>query len=115
VSAAEQDASTGPRAVELVERVGRGDPSAEEEVADAYRRRILLMMLSRTRERAVAEDLTQEALIAVLGALRNGQVEPGVPLGPLTRLLSGRGSQRVRGFPKPRPQRARLPRAGWRA
>ena len=70
MSAAEQDASTGLRAVELVERVGRGDPSAEEEVAGAYRRRILLMMLSRTRERAVAEDLTQEALIAVLGALR---------------------------------------------
>jgi RNA polymerase sigma-70 factor (ECF subfamily) len=81
VSAAEQEASAAARAAELVERVRRGDASAEDEVAGAYRRRILLMMLSRTRDPPIAEDLTQEALIAVLGALRSGQVREPERLG----------------------------------
>jgi len=81
VTTAESEASPGTLAAELVERVRVGDRAAEDEVAGSYRRRILLMMLSRTRDRSVAEDLAQETLIAVLGALRAGQVREPERLG----------------------------------
>jgi RNA polymerase sigma-70 factor (ECF subfamily) len=81
VTTAEPDTSPAELAAGLVERVRGGDRAAEDEVAGSYRRRILLMMLSRTRDRAVAEDLTQETLIAVLRALRAGEVREPERLG----------------------------------
>jgi RNA polymerase sigma factor (sigma-70 family) len=81
VTAAERGATLGNEPAALVARVQQGDATAEEEVARAFRRRVLVMMLSRTRERAVADDLTQETLIAVLRALRSGQVREPERLG----------------------------------
>jgi RNA polymerase sigma factor (sigma-70 family) len=81
VTAAERGATLGNEPAALVARVQQGDATAEEEVARAFRRRVLVMMLSRTRDRAVADDLTQETLIAVLRALRSGQVREPERLG----------------------------------
>jgi RNA polymerase sigma-70 factor (ECF subfamily) len=62
----------------LVERIQSGDERAESELTQLYNQRIFVMALARTRDREVARDLTQDVLIAVLQALRNGQMrEPG--------------------------------------
>ena len=58
----------------LTERIRQGDPSAEDEFARLFSERLLMMMLARVRDREAARDLTQEAMLAVLQALRNGHV-----------------------------------------
>jgi RNA polymerase sigma-70 factor (ECF subfamily) len=58
----------------LVERIAAGEPAAEAELAERFDRRLQVMMAVRTRERETARDLAQEALIAVLAALRKGQL-----------------------------------------
>jgi len=58
----------------LVGRVRAGDVGAEEELVRAYRRGVLAIAAARTRDREAALDLTQEVLIAVLKALREGQL-----------------------------------------
>ena len=58
----------------LVARIRAGDPLAEEEFVTAYRQPVLLIAAERTRVREAAKDLAQETLIAVLKALREGQL-----------------------------------------
>jgi RNA polymerase sigma-70 factor, ECF subfamily len=58
----------------LAERVRKGDPSAEDELVRIFRARVLVMMCARTREPDAARDLCQDVLIAVLCALRQGQL-----------------------------------------
>jgi RNA polymerase sigma-70 factor (ECF subfamily) len=58
----------------LAERVRKGDPSAEDELVRIFRARVLVMMRARTREPDTARDLCQDVLIAVLRALRQGQL-----------------------------------------
>jgi RNA polymerase sigma-70 factor, ECF subfamily len=58
----------------LAERVRNGDPSAEEELVRIFRARVLVMMRARTQEPDAARDLCQDVLIAVLCALRQGQL-----------------------------------------
>jgi RNA polymerase sigma-70 factor (ECF subfamily) len=58
----------------LVERIAAGDAAAESELAVRFDGRLRAMMSVRTRDREAARDLAQEALIAVLGALRKGQL-----------------------------------------
>lgn len=58
----------------LAERVRKGDPSAEEELVRVFRARVLVMMRARTQEPDAARDLCQDVLIAVLCALRQGQL-----------------------------------------
>ncbi len=58
----------------LVARVRAGDSHAEEELVGLYRRRVLVIATARTHDPEAARDLTQEVLIAVLRALREGQV-----------------------------------------
>ena len=58
----------------LVERIAAGEPAAEAELAERFDRRVRIMMAVRTRDRDAAQDLAQETLIAVLGALRKGQL-----------------------------------------
>src|SRR5215468_11211998 len=60
--------------VDLVPRIQAGDPLAEEEFVKRYRRGLLVIAGVRTRDREAARDLTQEILIAVLKALREGQL-----------------------------------------
>jgi RNA polymerase sigma-70 factor (ECF subfamily) len=67
-------ADDGERLRRLVERIAAGEPAAEAELAERFDRRIRVMMGVRTRDRDAAQDLAQETLIAVLGALRKGQL-----------------------------------------
>jgi RNA polymerase sigma-70 factor, ECF subfamily len=68
------DADAGGEDRRLVERIAAGEPAAEAELAERFDRRVRIMMAVRTRDRDAAQDLAQETLIAVLGALRKGQL-----------------------------------------
>lgn len=59
----------------LSEAVQRGDPGADEALVQTFRERLWLMMLARTRDHGAAGELVQDVLLAVLMALRNGQVQ----------------------------------------
>ncbi len=58
----------------LVRRIGAGDRSAEDELAERFRRRVLAMSVARTRDGEAARDLAQEILLSVLQALREGKL-----------------------------------------
>ena len=58
----------------LAERVRQRDPVAESDLVRLFQRPIFLMLASRTRDTEAARDLTQEVLLAVLNALRGGQL-----------------------------------------
>jgi RNA polymerase sigma-70 factor, ECF subfamily len=58
----------------LAQRIRDGDRSAEEELVQTYRRRVLVIANVRTRDREAAHDLTQEIFIVVLQALRQGRL-----------------------------------------
>ena len=64
----------------LVQRILSGDRSAEDELASAYRRGVFAIAVARTRDREAALDLTQEILIAILKALREGQLRESAKL-----------------------------------
>ena len=69
----EANAAT-PAPALLAHRILSGDRSAEDELAITYRRGVFVIAVARTRDREAAADLTQEVLIAVLKALREGQL-----------------------------------------
>ena len=58
----------------LPERIRQGDPAAETELVNQFSQRIFVMGLVRTRDREVARDLAQDVLLAVITALRKGQL-----------------------------------------
>jgi RNA polymerase sigma factor (sigma-70 family) len=58
----------------LVARIRERDPAAEEDLVNFFLPRIYTMLVTRTRDREAARDLTQDVLLSVLGALRNGQL-----------------------------------------
>jgi RNA polymerase sigma factor (sigma-70 family) len=58
----------------LVERVAQGDRAAEAQLAEYLTPRIRVMMRAKTRDAELARDLTQDAVIEVLKALRRGQL-----------------------------------------
>jgi len=66
--------------LDLATRIQAGDRAAEEEFVNAYRRGIMVIATVRTRDRETARDLTQEILIAVLKALREGQLREATKL-----------------------------------
>lgn len=68
------DASSRADDRDLARRIGDGDPAAEALLVERYRRRVELMILSRTRDRELAADLVQEAMIALLQAVRTDRV-----------------------------------------
>jgi RNA polymerase sigma-70 factor (ECF subfamily) len=74
------DDGSGSYAVALVDRIGRGDPTAEEQFVKRFRPRILSLVIARTRQSSDAEDLTQDVLLAVLRALRQGNLNEGAKL-----------------------------------
>jgi RNA polymerase sigma-70 factor (ECF subfamily) len=83
----------------LVERIAAGDAGAESELAARFDARLRTMMAVRTRDREAARDLAQEAMIAVLGALRKGQLReaerlPGFVHGTARNVLNGYFRQR---------------------
>lgn len=72
-----QGASIPPRheaAQTLAQRILAGDRTAETELVSTYRRSVFVIASARTHDREAARDLTQDVLIAVLRALREGQL-----------------------------------------
>jgi RNA polymerase sigma factor (sigma-70 family) len=65
---------TGQQQSLLAERIRRHEPSAEEELVRIFRDRILFLVRMRTHDAGVAQDLTQDVLLAVVLALRDGQL-----------------------------------------
>jgi RNA polymerase sigma-70 factor (ECF subfamily) len=98
---ADRSGADGDREVlrRLVERIAAGDPAAEAELALRFDQRLRIMMVVRTRDRETARDLAQEALIAVLAALRKGQLRepeklPGFVHGTARNVLNNYFRQR---------------------
>jgi RNA polymerase sigma factor (sigma-70 family) len=61
----------------LAERIRKGEPSAEEEFVRLFSPRIAFLARIRTRDREAARDLTQDVMLAVVLAVRNGQLRAG--------------------------------------
>lgn len=75
------DLSTPAAQAALAAGILAGDPAAEQALAVHYRRRVLLMMLARLRDRDAAEELAQDTMLAVIAALRKGQLRQAESLG----------------------------------
>jgi RNA polymerase sigma factor (sigma-70 family) len=58
----------------LAERVRCRESSAEEELVRLFSDRVGFLVLARTRDPEAARDLTQDVMLAVVRALRNGHV-----------------------------------------
>jgi len=58
----------------LVQRIRAGDSAAEAELYGAFYRGVFLIATVRTRDSEAARDLTQDVFLAVLGAVRAGQL-----------------------------------------
>lgn len=58
----------------IAERMERGERAAESEFVELYRRRVTALVMGRLHDTVAAEDLTQEILMAVLIAVRNGRL-----------------------------------------
>lgn len=92
----------------LVERVRSGDRAAEAELVAIFQSRVHCMVLARTRNLETARELTQEAILHTLHALRNGQVRqadslPAFIHGVTRNLIAGhrRSTQRTATEPLP--------------
>ncbi|HET7698351.1 MAG TPA: sigma-70 family RNA polymerase sigma factor [Vicinamibacterales bacterium] len=65
----------------LVERIRAGDVSAEETLVRIFRDRVAFFAIARTRDPEAARDLTQDVMLAVVRALRSGQLRDADRLG----------------------------------
>jgi RNA polymerase sigma factor (sigma-70 family) len=92
-----------PRDGELAARIQSGDPVAEELLVNQYRRSILLIATVRTRDREAAHDLSQEILMAVLQALRAGQLREAEKL---SAFIHGTARNLINNFLRTRSRRA---------
>ncbi len=59
----------------LNERIRQGDALAETELVHEFSHRIFVMGVVRTHDREAARELVQDVLMAVIGALRKGQLQ----------------------------------------
>ena len=59
----------------LAERIRQGDASAETELVREFTQRIFVMGVVRTHDRETARELVQDVLMAVISALRKGQLQ----------------------------------------
>ena len=67
--------ATGARELRsLAERIRQGDASAETELVREFAQRIFVMAVVRTHDRETARELVQDVLMAVIVALRKGQL-----------------------------------------
>jgi RNA polymerase sigma factor (sigma-70 family) len=65
----------------LAERIQAGDSSAEEELVRLYSRGLFAIAKARTGDVETARDLTQQALLETLKALRRGELREADKLG----------------------------------
>jgi len=75
-------ALTASEQTALVERIADGDRAAEERVAALFSPAIQAMARARTRGAVEAQDVCQDVLLAVITALRQGQLRDSTRLGP---------------------------------
>ncbi len=66
---------------DLVARIRRGDPAAEDEFVRGFQRAVLVLLRARTGDGEASRDLAQEALFAALVAVRAGRVREADKLG----------------------------------
>lgn len=59
----------------LVDRIRQGDASAETEIVHRFTHRVFVMAVMRSHDREAARELVQDVLMAVIGALRKGQLQ----------------------------------------
>jgi RNA polymerase sigma-70 factor (ECF subfamily) len=101
----------------LADRVRSRDPAAEEELVDLFAGRIRCLACARTHDPEVARDLTQEVLLAVVSALRRGQLRnderlAGFIYGIARNLINNHLRARGRGLREP-PLREALRHPGF--
>ena len=65
----------GPATTSLARRIRDGDAAAEEELVGRFERRVYLIALARIGDPEAARDCTQDTLLGVLSALREGRLE----------------------------------------
>jgi RNA polymerase sigma factor (sigma-70 family) len=70
----------GEELADVAAKVGRGEPSAEEFLVDLFYERVRLVALFRTGNPEAARELAQDVLMAVVTALRNGDVRDAAKL-----------------------------------
>jgi RNA polymerase sigma factor (sigma-70 family) len=68
-------ANSGAELRSLGERIRQGDASAETELVAEFTQRIFVMSVVRTHDREAARELVQDVLMAVIVALRKGQLQ----------------------------------------
>ncbi len=103
-------ASTGPSQVgearpdvSLAERIRRGDASAETELVRYYGRTVTVIAGARTGDYDIARDLAQDILVAVLKALRRGNLrEPD----KLSAFVQGTARNIINNYLRERTRRA---------
>jgi RNA polymerase sigma factor (sigma-70 family) len=64
----------------LVDRIARGDPAAEEELVLLFQRDVFRLLRGRTRNYEVSQELSNDALMAVVCALRNRRLRDATKL-----------------------------------
>ena len=72
---------TAAQQAELVERVAGGDRAAEARIAELFSTAIQVMTRMRTRGAVDAHDVCQDVILAVITALRQGQLRDAERLG----------------------------------
>jgi RNA polymerase sigma factor (sigma-70 family) len=87
----------------LIARIRSGEGAAEEELVTLYRRPVFSIAAARTADREAARDLTQEVLMAVLQAVRNGQVRES---DKLPAFIQGTARNLINNFFRSRGRRA---------
>lgn len=68
-------ANSGVELRTLAERIREGNASAETELVAEFTQRIFVMAVVRTHDGETARDIVQDVLIAVIVALRKGQLQ----------------------------------------
>jgi RNA polymerase sigma factor (sigma-70 family) len=98
-----------PRQQSTLAEGARGcDSSAEEELICHFSERVRFLVLSRTRDPEAARDLTQDVLLAVVQALRNGHLReaerlPAFVYGTARNLINNYLRTRSRRLPRECP------------
>lgn len=88
--------------VELVSRIRVGDRAGEDELVATYQRGLLLITTARTRDREAARDLTQDILVAVLKALRDGKLRDA---GKLSAFVQGTARNLINNYLREKARR----------
>ncbi len=77
-----ETAITDQQDAQLVRRIAAGDRSAEEELCERYRPRAVFLVRQRAFGRQdVAEDIAQEAMPALIAAIREGRLTDPTKIG----------------------------------